>query len=804
MASELCMRCFHVKGKYEVCPMCGYAEGTPPEQPHYLMPGTILGNHFLVGTAIGAGGFGITYRCFDITLGVAVAVKEFYPAGLVNRAPGETAVGLLSGDKKEKYQEQLSRFLMEAQSIAQFGKAKDIVNVYDFFEGNNTAYIIMEYIDGVLMKDYLEKQGRLDGDVALNIIAPVIEAVKKIHAKGIIHRDISPDNVFISGEDSIKVFDFGAAQLNDSSAGMAAEKVIKVGYSAPEQYRDNSKQGYFTDIYSVGAILYQMLTGIKPTESTEREFKDDLKSPAELGVRIEPNIDRAVMEAMAVKPELRFQSIQQFEDALQSKRIAEYPKVKLKKRKRRRAWIISSAAALVLGIGVLIGLMNTVLKTKNIIFDSTLKEDTITVWVDSPEAEEKLNRIVEYNFYTSDKTSTESEQLKEMRKDNQKVKVEVRDVTEGGAAGTMEQKLAEAEANGTMPDMFLSDRVSNLDEYSLVSLKDNVYDAVDPGEYLYFDTYPEFCRGMKEIPTGINSIFLYSVKMKQNENNELADSSFFPADETSEPSVELQAAEPSVELQKVLGRNMAKADARQEFTIVADGFSTKASILCDPNCFAENTGELMPNADMVKNLYNFAYRIRASKNGKSKKNKDDSSIAGNSVIAGVDYRGVMNELESKGKSGDDKVTDQVENYFVQVATQDGKMLVSYEDKFAILADSSRELSRNKQIACMRLLWICLLESSQTENYSSTGKTPFPILKKAFHGFFEYNERFKCFEDMVGTSALLIGSGQAEIASFDAGLRSLGSGDLTKENQVHEYCAAYAAQRNKEESEQNNG
>lgn len=788
MASELCMRCFHVKGKYEVCPMCGYAEGTPPEQPHYLMPGTILGNHFLVGTAIGAGGFGITYRCFDITLGVAVAVKEFYPAGLVNRAPGETAVGLLSGDKKEKYQEQLSRFLMEAQSIAQFGKAKDIVNVYDFFEENNTAYIIMEYIDGVLMKDYLEKQGRLDADVALNIIAPVIDAVKKIHAKGIIHRDISPDNVFISGEDSIKVFDFGAAQLNDSSAGMAAEKVIKVGYSAPEQYRDNSKQGYFTDIYSVGAILYQMLTGIKPTESTEREFKDDLKSPAELGVRIEPNIDRAVMEAMAVKPELRFQSIQQFEDALQSKRIAEYPKVKLKKRKRRRAWIISSAAALVLGIGVLIGLMNTVFKSKNIIFDSTLKEDTITVWVDSPEAEEKMNRIKEYNFYLSDKTSTESEQLKEMRKDNQKIIVEVRDVTEGGAAGTMEQKLAEAKASGTMPDMFLSDRVSNLDEYPLVSLKDNVYDAVDPGEYLYFDTYPKYCRGMKEIPTGINSIFLYSVQMKQNESNELVDSSFFAVNEMS------------VELQEVLGRNMAKADARQEFTIVADGFSTKASILCDPDCFAEGTGELIPNTDMVKNLYYFAYRIRAPKNGKSKKNKDESSIAGNSVIAGVDYRGVLNELESKGKSGDGKVINQVENYSVKVATQNDKMLVSYEDKFAISADSSR----NKQIACMRLLWICLLESSQTENYSSTGKTPFPILKKAFHGFFEYNDRFRCFEDMVGTSALLIGSGQAEIASFDAGLRSLGSGDLTKENQVHEYCAAYAAQRNKEESEQNNG
>ena len=282
MASELCMNCFSVKGQYETCPFCGYQEGTPPKQPHYLTPGTILGNHFIVGTSIGVGGFGITYRAYDTTLGVIVAIKEFYPVGLVNRSPGERKIGLLSGEKQIQYQEQLKRFLMEAQSIAQFGKAKDIVNVYDYFEENNTAYIIMEYIDGVLLKDYLEKQGRMEVKTALTIIEPVIEAVKKIHAQGIIHRDISPDNIFIADEEAIKVFDFGAARLSDSKEGMAAEKVIKVGYSAPEQYRDVALQGFYTDIYSVGAILYQMVTGIKPIESTEREYKDELMSPKEL------------------------------------------------------------------------------------------------------------------------------------------------------------------------------------------------------------------------------------------------------------------------------------------------------------------------------------------------------------------------------------------------------------------------------------------------------------------------------------------------------------------------------------------
>ena len=262
-----------------LCYQCGYEQKAAVDS-RAMRAGVLLKNRYFLGRVLGIGGFGITYKCFDTTLGVVVAVKEFYPAGLVNRAPGECSVGLLSGDKQNQYQAQLKRFLMEAQSIAQFGKAKDIVNVYDFFEANNTAYIIMEYVDGVLLKDYLERQGRMEPEVALNVIHPIIEAVKKIHAKGIIHRDISPDNIFISDERNVKIFDFGAAQLNDSSEGMAGEKIIKVGYSAPEQYRDKSKQGFFTDIYSVGAILYQMVTGIKPMEATEREFKERYQEDA--------------------------------------------------------------------------------------------------------------------------------------------------------------------------------------------------------------------------------------------------------------------------------------------------------------------------------------------------------------------------------------------------------------------------------------------------------------------------------------------------------------------------------------------
>lgn len=782
MASELCMRCFHVKGKYDVCPMCGYVEGTPPEQPHYLTPGTILGNHFLVGTAIGAGGFGITYRCFDITLGVTVAVKEFYPAGLVNRAPGQSAVGLLSGDKKEQYQSQLNRFLMEAQSIAQFGNAKDIVNVYDFFEENNTAYIIMEYIDGVLLKDYLEKQGRLDVGAALSVISPIVNAVKKIHAKGIIHRDISPDNIFISGEDSVKIFDFGAAQLNDSSAGLAAEKVIKVGYSAPEQYRDNSKQGFYTDIYSVGAILYQMLTGTRPLESTEREFKDDLKSPTELGIRLEPNMDRTVMEALAVKPELRFQSIQQFEDALKSKRIAEYPRMKLKKRKRRRNWIISSAVTMVLGVGVFIGLMNTVFKPENAMFDVPLKEeDEIVVWVDSQDNKEKLDSIVEDVFYPNPKVTTDNERLQQMRKENEKKikSVKVVDVTADG--GTMDEKLKAAKAAGTMPDMFLSDRVSSLDEYSLVSLRDTVYKAIQPEDYLYLDTYPDFCSGLKEMPTGINSLFLYSVQFKpggkkKEEKNTLTDSVFYGQKDTT------------VEIPAILAKNTEKSS--QEYTVMQDGYLTRTCILAHTDCFVAGEGRLMPDTELVNNLGNFAVDIRPdTKADPVSDNK--SNVPGNSIIAGAGERKKMEQLASE-ENKNSKQINQAEKYSVQLVTQNGKMLVSYEDKFAISAESSR----NKQIACMRLLWVCLLKPSQMKNYPSTADTPFPILRSVFDEFFTYNDKYKCFQNQIGKPVFLIGDGQAEIMGFDTRLCSyLKEKGLLKKN-ISDFCTEYVAEEKK--------
>ncbi len=781
MASELCMNCFSVKGQYEVCPFCGYAEGTPPEQPHYLTPGTILANHFIVGTAIGFGGFGITYKCFDTTLGVVVAVKEFYPAGLVNRAPGECSVGLLSGDKQEQYRAQLKRFLMEAQSIAQFGKAKDIVNVYDFFEANNTAYIIMEYVDGVLLKDYLDRQGRMEPDVAMSVITPVIEAVKKIHAKGIIHRDISPDNIFISGEDSIKVFDFGAAQLNNSSEGLAGEKVIKVGYSAPEQYRDKSHQDFYTDIYSVGAILYQMVTGIKPMESTEREFKDTLKSPAELGVEIEPNVDRAIMEAMAVRPELRFQSIQQFEDALHSKRIAEYPKVKLKKRKRRRNWIISLAATLVLAVGVSIGLFNTVWKEESRIFDTTLSKDTITIWVSGEDQKKMLDSVAQNNFVAGDHLGQVSERVKNMLENNKNITVNVVDITAGDENATMTSKLEEAKKSNTMPDMFFTDDVLDLSKYHLLSFGDSLLPELKEDDYLYLSAYPKYFPDMTEMPTGINTMLLYAKEYKGNAANTLHTSKFYdPKRRTTELDEVLQASRDA---------------ANPEYTYVYSSDVTRMAILKNPSCFDTASGRLHPDTDMVANLTN--YLTLVSNHGEEKKGIDIGSgnggyDFGNSTISGTSYRSILYLFEQQFIQESVK-KDQVSDYSVSVLTQDGKMLVRYDEKFAINADSTE----NRQTACLRFLWTMLGEAAQANYYQADSQTPFPINRKAFQEFFKYNSAFTCFRDLVNqkNACCLIGSGVSRIGDFEYHLRN--TYNCTNSAQIRDYCQKYSENQKEE-------
>ena len=757
MASELCMNCFSVKGEFEVCPFCGYVEGTPPKQPHYLFPGVILKGRFIVGTVIGVGGFGITYKAFDSVLGVTVAVKEFYPAGLVNRAPGECRVGLLSGEKEGQFADRRKRFLMEAQSVARFGKAKDIVNVFDYFEENGTAYMIMENIEGVLLKDYLDKQGAVEPETAMSIVMPIIEAVKKIHSKGIIHRDISPDNIFITDENEIKVFDFGAAQLNDSKEGMAAEPVIKVGYSPLEQYRNNSRQGFYTDVYAVGAILYQMLTGEKPIESTEREFKDELKSPKELGVQLSPNMDRAVMESLSVRQELRFQGMQQFQDALLNKRIAEYPKDKIRKRRRTRNWVISLFLVAALTVVVGIGLYSTVLKPQNPMFDTPVAEGTkITVWVENKDQKAQIDELVENGFQKGESSNTADERVRQMQEENASVTVNVE------CKEDMEEALHTAQENGTLPNMFLTDHVTNLDEYDLASLE-NVYDSLNREDYLFLEDYENAYSGMKELPTGLDTLLLYACQFDYHKDSKLENSWFVV--HTGQDSVELSD----------LAADGTKG--KEKFAFIQGSTLAKALPLLDRNwekVFAKNE---KPDSDMVNALYNIQeFNLKTSNKKYMVNKKRGSGIYGNNIVAGAAFRFQMNQERDWGE---DKGANPLSSYKVYVVTQDGRMLVDFSERYAI----TKESSQDQQIACMRLLWVMLSEIGQAKRLAP-GQTTYPILRGTFEEFPSYNAGFEGFVQMVTDykECILAGKWGGSAQKFVFGLE----GKETKE-EMKSYC-----------------
>lgn len=206
-----CINCFEqINDDNNACPHCGYVKGTPPKELYHLFPGTELENRYVIGEVLGFGGFGITYKAWDKKLDFVVAVKEFYPSGIVNRTPGTKDIIIYAKKREKEFYYGKDRFLEEARNMAKFSSEPNIVNVSAFFEENNTAYIVMEFLDGISLSQYLhESEGIIDVASGIQITEAIANALVKIHEKGIIHRDVSPDNIFLCVNGRIKLIDFG-------------------------------------------------------------------------------------------------------------------------------------------------------------------------------------------------------------------------------------------------------------------------------------------------------------------------------------------------------------------------------------------------------------------------------------------------------------------------------------------------------------------------------------------------------------------------------------------------------------------
>ena len=283
------------------------------ENLYCLRKGTRLIGRYTIEGVLGQGGFGITYLGMDELHKKKVAIKEFFPQGIVTRnIEYEDTVTVTLVGEKENYDKGKERFLKEAQTMAMFSKDKGIVKALDFFEINNTAYIVMEYLEGVTLKQYLRENERIDAEDLVELLVPLIEALDEIHSQGLIHRDISPDNIMVLPDGRIKLMDFGAARDYTEFGEKSLSIVLKPGYAPPEQYQTHGVQGPWTDIYALCATMYKCITGENPPDAIDRLVDDHLKKISAFGITVSPQIEEAIIKGMSVAAKDRYQNVGDF------------------------------------------------------------------------------------------------------------------------------------------------------------------------------------------------------------------------------------------------------------------------------------------------------------------------------------------------------------------------------------------------------------------------------------------------------------------------------------------------------------
>lgn len=493
------IRCMNCMKEYDssagCCPVCGFVRGTPPKEICHLYPEVVLAERYIVGTVVAYGGFGILYRAWDMKLQVMVAVKEYFPSNYVNRNPGEKEIFIYTSRKQGEFQDGLKGFLDEARNTAKFSSHPNIVNVYDYFQENGTAYMVMEYMDGITLKQYTKQQGgKLSWQQAVEILTSICDDLQVVHEAGILHRDISPDNIMLCKDGTIKLFDFGAARFSDVDHEVTRTIILKIGFAPPEQYRAKSRQGAWTDIYALGATLYRTITGILPDESVNRQEsllkdkKDTLVHPKALVPEIPDYLDIAICRAMAIQPELRFKNTVQLKDALLNrKQYVELEKELDKRKKRRKLGIGLVTAAAAAGIA---GCIFYYQSRQN---QTMLKGAGVTVWVPVKEGED-----------VSKQQALMDSMLEEFRLDYPEVSIDVSCMEEAA----YEDRLAEAARTGEgFPTLYESTRIAVAEDRK-ADLSE-VLELVDSDEYYGLDRKYLGETKVEQIPLGMHMAVVY-------------------------------------------------------------------------------------------------------------------------------------------------------------------------------------------------------------------------------------------------------------------------------------------------------
>ena len=318
--SELtrCYSCMAIMDGAALCPSCGWQSGCEQDNTLYLPQGYVLNNRYLMGKVIGVGGFGIVYVAWDTNLDLRVAVKEFLSKDYVSRSTDHVSLTPYTGSASEEHALGIEKFIDEAKALAKFQDHAGIVKVNESFRANNTAYMVMQYLDGMTLKEYLKRQPgeKMPFEMAVKAMIPIMDALREVHKAGFVHRDISPDNIFITQQRQIKLLDFGSARYAIGEHSKSLTSVLKHGYAPVEQYSSKGNQGPWSDVYAVAATIYRCVTGEAPPDAMERIQDDTIKAPGQFGIEIPPAGEIALMRGLALKASERFENVQLFQQAL--------------------------------------------------------------------------------------------------------------------------------------------------------------------------------------------------------------------------------------------------------------------------------------------------------------------------------------------------------------------------------------------------------------------------------------------------------------------------------------------------------
>lgn len=496
-----CLNCMEMYDETANCPHCGFSNASKPREPYHLYPGTVLNNKYTIGTVIGFGGFGVIYKAWDNNLNRVVAVKEYYPTTFLSRIEGEKQVHIYDSKNTDVFEKGKREFLEEARNLAKFNQHPVVVNIYDFFEENGTAYFVMEYLDGCSLKDIMAdaaKRGkRLSVKTALQITQAVLGALKAVHSSNIIHRDIKPGNIFVCKNGTVKLIDFGAARFSDQDTEKTRTIIITPGYAPAEQYQTNSKQGPFTDIYAIAAVLYEMLTGIKPDESINRKVEDNVEHPRNINKDVSKALSNAVMRAMAVNQEIRFQNVDQFAKALIATKAVRDARGEIRYRRNKRNLKI---AVIFLFIALITGVANQTYQRDRL--EAVLEECEIELW--APYNEE--NGI-------DSATALYQTMLEEFNSDYTQVKVNIKLIEES----QYKAELLTALQSETGPDVFDSTCLTPTDYEQLEPLdKFFEFSEYDESQYYLLDRYEQWYPSKKQLPLSLCVTVRYGNSLQEN------------------------------------------------------------------------------------------------------------------------------------------------------------------------------------------------------------------------------------------------------------------------------------------------